>query len=210
MDGTLLPGTSANVELARRIGVSGEVAALEKNFARGKIDTKAFARSLFELWGVVGDEVVVEAFNDAPKLRHIRETLSDIHERGHRAIVITMSPDFFSELFLDFGFDAVIASKFPRKAQVLLDPAKILSPADKPFLARDICRRYHIPDDAVVAYGDSRSDRFLFENARVAVSVNGDDNVKDVATCSYEGNDLWDAYQVALRALGLCARVRVR
>src|ERR1043165_6760407 len=178
MDGTLLPGTSANIEVARSLGLSRQIAALEDEFTAGRLDTKGFAHSIFELWGVLRAEDVQEAFEAAPKLRRIRDVVDDLHSRGHKAIIITMSPDFFGEGFIEYGFDAVLASRFPRSIDQLLDPSAILTPADKPTLAHDFCRANAIEDGSIIAYGDSRSDAALFARARVAIAVNGDRHVQ--------------------------------
>lgn len=197
MDGTLLPKTSANIEIARHTGTLDAVLTLENAFALGQIDTWHFARGIFELWGIVNPEIVREVYRMAPKLRHVRKTVDKIHDNGHRAIVITMSPDFFANHFLELGFDAVLASKFPRNDTEPLIFEHILSPRDKPTLAHHYCDLYGFTRDAVIAYGDSRSDRPLFEVATASIAINADEHVRTIATFTYNGDSLWDAYELA-------------
>ncbi len=60
-----------------------------------------------------------------------------------------MSPDYFADQFLEFGFDAVFASRFPRSADVALDEGGILNPEDKPRIAARFC-------DLMLAYRAAR------------------------------------------------------
>lgn len=201
MDGTLLPGTTASRELARELGVTDELLSLEEEFALGRIDSRGFARAIYTLWGSVSEEVSARAFATAPKLQSIRRVLADLHSKNHCAIVITLSPDFFARRFASFGFDYVFASTFPTGTETAVDPQKILRPDDKPLLVEDLCRRQRWENPVIIAYGDSLSDRAMFERAAVSVAVNGDAHVQSLATCQYTGNDLWAAYEMALDAV---------
>jgi phosphoserine phosphatase len=51
MDGTLLKGTTASLQIARHLGCTRELAGLEARFAAGEIDTRGFdvRRSAFPL-----------------------------------------------------------------------------------------------------------------------------------------------------------------
>lgn len=199
MDGTLLHGTSAPVLLAAALGQTEALTALEERFAAGTATTVQFARALHDLWGVVAPDVAQRVFADAPVLANVREVLADIRGRGERACLITMSPDFFAEQFLDFGFDAVFASRFPRSADDPLDEAAILSPEDKPRLAAAFCADHGLTLQDATAYGDSMSDVPLFAQVAVRVSVNGDHHLAERADIAVQGTDLWPAYLAARR-----------
>ena len=112
-----------------------------------------------------------------------------------------MSPDFFVSHFAAYGFDAVIGSRFPplpfRQA---LDRDGALTFQDKPRLMVQLCHRLGIDPANVIAYGDSQSDVPLFEVAAISVAVNADEHVSGVASVSYDGEDLYDAYQEGLAA----------
>jgi phosphoserine phosphatase len=149
------------------------------------------------MWGVVPVEVAQQAFATAPLLANIRDVLTDIHRRDERACVITMSPDYFAEQFLDFGFDAVYASRFPRTASAALDESAILNPEDKPRLAAGFCAEHDLQMRDAVAYGDSMSDVFLFRAVGLRVSINGDHHIADLADIAVEGTDLMLAYRAA-------------
>jgi phosphoserine phosphatase len=197
MDGTLLQGTSAPVLLAAALGQPEALAALEDRFASGAATTVQFARALHDMWGVVEPEVVRKAFGAAPVLANVREVLADIRDRDERSCLITMSPDYFAEQFLDFGFDAVFASRFPRSAATPLDESAILSPEDKPRLAERFCAEHGLPLEDAIAYGDSMSDVYLFEEVGVRVSVNGDHHIAERSDITVEGSDLLLAYRAA-------------
>jgi phosphoserine phosphatase len=149
------------------------------------------------MWGVVTPEIARQAFAAAPVLANIREVLADIRQRDERACLITMSPDYFAEQFLDFGFDAVFASRFPRDAETPLDEAAILHPEDKPRLAERFCAGHGLGLADAIAYGDSMSDVFLFEEVGVRVSVNGDHHLAERSDIAVQGTDLLPAYHAA-------------
>ena len=202
MDGTLLHGTSAPVLLAAALGRPDSLHALEERFATGTATAVDFAKAIHEMWGVVGPEVAREAFEAAPLLANVREVLHDIRRRDERACLITMSPAYFAELFLDFGFDAVFASRFPADADTPLDESAILNPRDKPRLAEGFCEEHGLALADAVAYGDSMSDVFLFEEVGFRIAVNGDHHLEDRSDIAVEGTDLLVAYEAARRLVG--------
>ena len=197
MDGTLLQGTAAPVLLASALGQVEALEALELRFASGDVTAVDFARALHEMWGVVAPDIAREAFAAAPVIANVREVLGDIRRRDERACLITLSPDYFAEHFLDFGFDAVFASRFPRAADVPLDESGILGPEDKPRVAAEFCAEHGLAIEDAIAYGDSMSDVFLFDAVGVRVSVNGDHHLADRADIAVAGTDLLPAYRAA-------------
>jgi phosphoserine phosphatase len=202
MDGTLLHGTSAPVLLAAALGRPDSLHELEMRFATGTATAVDFARAIHEMWGVVPPEVAEQAFAAAPLLANVREVLADIRRRDERACLITMSPAYFAELFLDFGFHAVFASRFPADAETPLDETAILNPRDKPRLAERFCGEHGLELGEAIAYGDSMSDVFLFEEVGFRISVNGDHHLEDRADIAVEGTDLLVAYEAARRLVG--------
>jgi phosphoserine phosphatase len=197
MDGTLLRRTSAPALLAAALGQRGRLEKLEERFATGTATAVDFARALHDMWGVVPTEISRRAFTAAPLLANIREVVADIHDRGERACLITMSPDYFAEQFLEFGFDRVFASRFPRSPDAPLDESAILNPQDKPRLAARFCAEHGLEIGDAVAYGDSMSDVFLFGEVGLRVSVNGDGHLADLADIAVDGPDLMVAYLAA-------------
>ena len=195
MDGTLLPKTTACLELARETNTGPQLAALEADFIAGRIDTKSFAAAISELWGALDPMVIFTAFAKAPKLRNIRQVTQAVADEGGRSCLITMSPDFFTDHFKDFGFDFVYSSRFPRNGDPL-NPDHILVPDDKPRLVRELCASESLALEDTVAFGDSMSDYPLFRYLRLTVGVNPDQKLEKLALANYRGDDLYGAYSV--------------
>lgn len=195
MDGTLLKGTSASLQIARHLGCSAELAGLEARFAAGEIDTRGFAAAIHGLWGSLTGPVVEAVFAASPWLDGIARVCADIRKRGERSVVITMSPDFFARHLLELGFDEVVASRFPALPFAEpLDPDGILTPADKVRVVDEVRARHGLPPSRCVAYGDSLSDAPLFRRLAKTVAVNADHHLAQLAAASYRGGDLAGAY----------------
>ncbi len=194
MDGTLLRGSSASLQIARATGTVDQVAGLEAAFVAGQIDTVGFARGVHGLWRGLTVDLVTRVYAESPWLTGIREVCADIRRRGERSAVITLSPDFFARLLLDEGVDEVVASRFPEVPFVTpVDAAGILTPVDKVRIVEELCARHDV--SRCVAYGDSLSDVPLFAHlGDTTVAVNADEHLVSVAGAAYVGEDLLGAY----------------
>jgi phosphoserine phosphatase len=201
MDGTLLRGSAA-AQIAGLLGCVEELAALDARLFTGDIDTRGFAVTVHTMWQALTPDLVAAAFAASPWLSGIREVCADIRERGERSAVITMSPDFFASGLLDLGFDAVEASRFPVPPfRAPIDPAGILTPADKVTIVERLRGRYGIPRERCVAYGDSVSDVPLFKHLAATVAVNADHHLAGIAAASYHGDDIGEAYEIGRSVL---------
>lgn len=201
MDGTLLPGTTASLQVARVVGGEDWLHALEEEFRLGRLDTVGFAAALHRGWHGLTEAEVAAAFRSSPKLDGIRRTVEEIRAAGDIAAVISMSPDFFVNQWLSYGFHRVAGSEF---GPLPLDGAgfaadRILTFDDKPRIVAEL--RNERDAEAVIAYGDSQSDVPLFGVADVSVAVNADRHVSGLATVAYRGNDLYAAYELAIDQL---------
>src|SRR5262249_42966982 len=78
MDGTLLGGTTASLQIAAALGGVEALTALEHSFGRGELDTRGFALAIRELWAALTPAHVVAAFDGSPWLSGIREVCADI------------------------------------------------------------------------------------------------------------------------------------
>ncbi|GIH16997.1 HAD family hydrolase [Rugosimonospora africana] len=201
MDGTLLRGTSACQEVARVLGDLERLAALDARFSAGEVDSPGFALAVREMWFDLTPAIVASAFAAGPWLAGIERVCADIRRRGERSAVITLSPDFFASRLLESGFDDVIASRFPPLPFTApVDPAGVLSPADKVTIVERLRARYGVPRSRCVAYGDSMSDAPLFRHLDATVAVNADHHLEGLGAASYRGDDLTEAYALG-RAL---------
>jgi phosphoserine phosphatase len=202
MDGTLLGGSSACMEVARALGRAAELELLDERFARGEIDSRAFGMELGRLWPELTPTVVAAAFAGSPWLSGIREVCADIRRRGEHSAVVTMSPDFFANHLLAWGFDDVVASRFPPLPFATpIDPTGILTPPDKVDVVRRLITRHGIDITRCVAYGDSMSDAPLFRHLAATVGVNADAHLAGLTAAAYRGSDLVEAYAIGRRLL---------
>jgi|SRR5215216_4483171 len=107
LDGTLLPGSTASLELAGTLGALDDLHELEARFADGALDTRGFAGAVHDLYGRLTAEQVVAAFGASRLLDRVTDVFADIRDRGERSLVITMSPDFYAAQLVGLGADAV-------------------------------------------------------------------------------------------------------
>ncbi|MGW6686531.1 HAD family hydrolase [Streptomyces sp. NPDC054961] len=198
LDGTLMYGSAAPVEISRQLGLSEEIAALERSFAAREMGPHAFSLAAQELWAGLTPAHVRAAFDGSPWLSGIREVWQEIRERGDYCAVISLSPSFFVELLLEWGAHAAHGSVFPEVPFTrLVDMAGILTPERKVEVADRLCAQYGLGRGDCVAYGDSHTDVALFEAVPRSVAVNARPYLVARATHVYEGRDLREAYQLA-------------
>ncbi|MER5430983.1 haloacid dehalogenase-like hydrolase [Streptomyces sp. NPDC002588] len=199
LDGTLLHGTSAPREISRQLGLEAEAVALDLAAATGRIEPPEYAVRVHALWASLTEEHVTAAFEAAPWLDRIRDVWADLRSRGEYCAVVSLSPSFFVEKLTAWGAHAAHGSRFPALPFVEpVDPAGVLSAAAKVVIADRLCAEFGVTREDCVAYGDSLSDKDLFGAVSVSVAVNADHHLTSLATHSYTGRDLWDAYELAL------------
>jgi phosphoserine phosphatase len=197
MDGTLIHGSSANIELAKVIGSVEKFRALDAEFVAQLIDAPQYARRAYAMWSTLTEEVVAAAFAGAPWLAGIGEVWREITERGEHCAVISLSPSFFAGRLRRWGVHEVRASTFPEvpfPAGTTLEMCRVLEPESKVVIADELCAQYGLTRRDCVAYGDSMSDAALFAAVSTSVAVNGDHHVRELATHTYTGRDLREAY----------------
>ncbi|MEU7020661.1 HAD-IB family phosphatase [Streptomyces sp. NPDC046203] len=200
LDGTLIRGSAAAVEISRQLGLSTEIERLERDFLVRGLAPDEFAVQARELWAELTLEQVAAAFEGAPWLAGIREVWAEIRAGGDHCAVISLSPDFFVERLLDWGVEAAEGSRWP--AVPFTGPIHrpgILNAAAKVRIAGELCERFGVRPADCVAYGDSMSDAALFGIVPETVAVNADHHLVDLATHHYAGADLREAYAMVRR-----------
>jgi len=78
-------------------------------------------------------------------------------------------------------------------------PELILEGPDKLRITKQLCGQLDLPFQETVAFGDSISDRNLFQNLKQTVSVNGDSHIHELAAHHYSGTDLLEAFKLVLQ-----------
>ncbi|MEJ2867290.1 haloacid dehalogenase-like hydrolase [Actinomycetospora sp. OC33-EN08] len=188
MDGTLLRGTSAALQISRRLDCEPALQDLERRFDDGELEPWEFAVAVREAWGELDPALVAEVVADAPWMDGIDEVCADISARGERSMLVTLSPTFFARHLLERGIDVVHGSVWSDP----IDPAAILTPADKVRLADAERESLGLTTGRCVAYGDSGTDVPLFAHLTHTVAVNARPALE--AAADYRGNDLREAY----------------
>ncbi|MEU4732420.1 HAD-IB family phosphatase [Streptomyces sp. NPDC023588] len=197
LDGTLMYGSAAPVEISRQLGLGTEIAALERAFAAREIGPHQFSVAAHALWAELTPAHVRAAFDGAPWLAGIRDVWQEIRERGDYCAVISLSPSFFVELLLEWGAHAAHGSLFPEVPFTRpVEAHGILTPEAKVTVADRLCEQFGVGRSDCVAYGDSATDAMLFEVVPVSVAVNARPHLAERATHIYEGRDLREAYQL--------------
>ncbi len=198
LDGTLIPGSTASLEIAKVTGTTSELLALEARFSRGEIGTRQFAHTIGQLWRGLSADTVEKAMQHTPFLHGIDEVLSDIRTRGERSALITMSPTFFADRMSIFGFDHIAGSVFP-SLPLTEDPTPehILVPESKVSITETLLGHYGLEWSDCVAYGDSLSDLPLFAKLDHTVAINASAQLRALSRHHYSGDSLWEAYSHA-------------
>lgn len=198
MDGTLLRGTTASLEISRHQLCLQQITDLEKMFDNGLLTTKVFAQEVHKLWSALDETGVDHIFENSPWIQDIEKVMSDIREKGEHSIVITMSPNFFAERLKKFGVAEVYSSTFPPLPFAgPIDVSKILTPDDKVTITQKTLARLSLKETECIAYGDSGSDIPLFKYIQNNISINGTQSLISLARETYIGNNLFEAYQLS-------------
>ncbi|MER0446973.1 HAD-IB family phosphatase [Streptomyces sp. Edi4] len=202
LDGTLIRGSAAPIEISRQLGLLHEIGELERELVTGMIGPPEYGVRVHALWSGLTDVQVTSAFENAPWLTGIQDVWREIRERGDYCAVISLSPSFFVERLLGWGAHATHGSLFPDVPFTRpVDPAGILSPAAKVTVMKRLCAQFGVDPASCVAYGDSMSDVDLFAAVPVSVAVNADHHLAGLATHTYTGDDLREAYALVRREL---------
>jgi phosphoserine phosphatase len=199
MDGTLLRGAAVE-EISRHLGCFDEASALEQAWRRGEvIDEVSFWERVLAFWAEATDRDIDEAFERAPWMLRVPEVFADIAARGEHSVVISQSPLFIVERLERWGVHASFATTVERGVQCHID--QLLQPEHKVEITLHIVERLGLSLSDCVAYGDSTSDVELFRKLRRTVAVNATPATKALAAKTYEGHDMWDAYQIGRELL---------
>jgi phosphoserine phosphatase len=193
MDGTLLHGTTASLELARRMGCLDKVQEYERAAAHREIDNRRFHELCQALWVNTTIADLCAAFEAAPWMLGLREVMEDITARGEFSAVISMSPSFWVERLLLWGVGSTHATEVSLGSPTV-DHTKVLTYRSKLEITIRLRGLYSLGVTECIAYGDSRSDYELFGELPFTVAVNGDPLIEKKARASYRGRDLRAAY----------------
>lgn len=184
------------MEISRQLGLLEEIGELERELIARRIEPPEYAERVHALWSDLTEAHVVAAFEAAPWLAGIQEVWREIREGGDYCAVISLSPSFFVERLLSWGAHAAHGSRFPDLPFTQpVDPSGILNAAAKVKIADRLCAEFGVTLDRCVAYGDSMSDAEIFAVVPTTVAMNADHHLSGLATHTYTGGDLREAYE---------------
>ncbi|GAA3570138.1 hypothetical protein GCM10022295_59910 [Streptomyces osmaniensis] len=185
------------MEISRQLGLEVETVALDREVSAGLIGPPEYAQRVHALWADLTEVHVAAAFEGAPWMTRIREVWAEIRGQGDYCAVISLSPSFFVERLTGWGAHAAYGSLFPAVPFTEpVDPAGVLSAEAKVRIADLLCEEFGVTRAECVAYGDSGSDKALFGAVPLSVAVNADHHLAGLATHTYMGMDLWEAYEL--------------
>jgi len=191
MDGTLLVG-SACIEISRSLGFLDEAITIQEDWTQGKLSDNGYWEQCLPLWDGISEAQIDSAFEDTQWLDGVESVFRDIQSRNEHSVVISQSPKFFVERMRAWGLGAAFGAEVtpgnPKGAE------QMVSSEDKLKITRNKLRELGLADDDCVAYGDSDSDIALFENLTLTVAVNANEHIRNLASVTYDGADLWAAY----------------
>lgn len=193
MDGTILEG-SACVHLSEHLGCLSEIQIIEAAWVRGEVGHAEFYELCLPLWKALDDVAIEEVFHKSPWRKNVARVFEDIAARGEFSAVITLSPQFFVRHLRAWGATSTHGAQVHLNRT--LDPAMVTTPEQKVEIAHSLLKRHGLAASDCIAYGDSSSDVPLFSALSRTVAVNGSERLKALAAASYEGDDIWGAYQI--------------
>jgi len=199
MDGTLLRGAAVE-EISRHLGCFDEASALEQAWRKGEFaDEALWWERVLVLWSAATESDFDEAFERAPWMMRVPEVFADIAARGEHSVAISQSPLFIVQRLKRWGVHATFATTVERGVVCHVD--QLLQPQHKVEITLDLVSKLGLRPSDCVAYGDSTSDVELFRELRRTVAVNATAATKALAAKTYEGHDMWDAYQIGRQLL---------
>lgn len=193
MDGTILEG-SACVHISQHLGCYKEICIIEEAWCRGEVGHVEFWELCLPLWKELDGEKIEEVFQKSPWKKNIAKVFEDISARGEFSAVITLSPQFFVRHLLKWGANTTHGAEV--YVDKTLDPELVTTPEHKVLIARKLLESYGVDESNCIAYGDSSSDIPLFTMLSKSVAVNGSERLQPLATACYNGDDIWEAYQI--------------
>jgi phosphoserine phosphatase len=194
MDGTLLRGAAVE-EISRHLGCFEEASALEQSWLRGEVlDEPYFWVRVLELWSSASEQDLDLAFERAPWMLRVREVFADIAARGEYSVVISQSPLFIVRRLERWGVQASYATTVERG--VPCHVSQLLLAKHKVEITLALLSERGLTTSDCVAYGDSFSDIELFRVLDRTLAINARPFIRELAAETYDGEDMWRAYEI--------------
>lgn len=197
MDGTLVRGTTALTHLSSWLGHETAIEDLESKLSRGEVNDHDVAERYARFYRGVAVTDAAQAMSDIPSISDIPEGVEALRRRSIDAIIATVSWSFAARALADlWGFAGVCGADLevdPSSRMFTGTVSRHFAPEAKVGFVADYCAGAGIALEEVVAIGDSRSDRPLFEVVGFSVAINATSDARAAASASVNGTSLFAA-----------------
>ncbi len=179
-DSTLIQGEVID-EMARIAGMGTRVKEVTAKAMNGEIDfIQAIKERIRLLKGLT--RVQLESIFDSVHLTPGAEDLiATLHFMGYKVAVVSGGFSFFTDYLKErLNLDYVFANELEIKNGVVTGKIKgeIIDAQSKADILNQIAERENISPDQIVAVGDGANDRFMLQNAGLAIAFNPKDALK--------------------------------
>ncbi|RTZ97791.1 MAG: phosphoserine phosphatase SerB [Deltaproteobacteria bacterium] len=179
-DSTLVQGEVID-EMAEIAGVGARVKDVTARAMNGEIDfVQAIKERIRLLKGLTRTQL--ESIFDTVHLTPGAEDLiATLHFMGYKVGVVSGGFSFFTDYLKDrLNLDYVFANELEIKNGVVTGEIKgrIIDAQSKADILNEIAERENISPDQIVAVGDGANDRFMLQNAGLAIAFNPKDALK--------------------------------
>ena len=198
LDGTLIPGTTTSLLLAKKLGHFNQALKLEEQLRLGLINsTKVADETALLLRGVPLNDVR-GVYESAPRISNVGEVVDALHEAGATVILGSITWSFFVRMFADqYGFDDYCGTAMEivdgRLSGVI---EAYCTEIDKLKFFLETRDRLGVASEESVAVGDSKSDHPIFRSAGISVALNADQETRSIADLSIDTGDLSDVLRL--------------
>jgi phosphoserine phosphatase len=194
LDGTLLRGTSVSAATAEWLGRAGELDALERDYAAGRVSNAEIA-SVSAPW--FAGVAVADAEEALAGLSWI-EGIEDVVRALPFCAIATVTASWAAEWAARrFGFAAWSGTEMAvADGRLTGVVAKHFDAQDKAAWVSDVCAARGVPLAEAVAVGDSRSDLPTFEVVGKSIALNADEAARAAADVAIDTDDLRDLLHI--------------
>ena len=192
LDGTLIPGTTVSLSLARHLGYESELRELERRFQDGEIGNAAIAD--FEAGRLRGLPIVEveEIVQGIAPIDGLQETVTALKARGIATLIATITWSFAPRVYCRrFGLDGHCGTEMGEaEGRLTGGVIRYCDEFDKRDYVMAAAVRLGLEPEHCAAVGDSRSDLPLFGWAGTSLALNATPAARNAARHAIEATDL--------------------
>lgn len=180
-DSTIIQGEVID-ELAKVAGVGEAVQAMTAKAMNGEISyVESVKKRVKLLRGLTADqlELLTQSIHLTPGAE---ELISTLHHMGYKVGVVSGGFTFFTDyLKKRLNLDYVFANELEVRNGVVTGKIRgeIVDAEKKGSILRKIAELEHISEDQIVAVGDGANDRFMLQNAGLAIAFSPKEILKE-------------------------------